>query len=231
MAVPKLLATQLTEEEFAGVRYHIQGELVPVLQVELKGVPIFFEHHILLWKDPGVEIKSKALPGLGKRMLAGMPVFITEAGGPGRIAFSRDGAGHVFPMHLRKGEGIDVREHQWLAATNSVSYTFTRLKGISNIMFGGTGLFIDNFTCKDADGVLWMHGYGNVFDITLAPGEQIDLEPGGWIYKDSSVKMETVFQKLSTGFFAAAGQLSINRFTGPGRLGIQSMYLHFPTAE
>jgi uncharacterized protein (AIM24 family) len=185
----------------------------------------------LLWKDPGVEIKSKALPGLGKRMLAGMPVFITEAGGPGRIAFSRDGAGHVFPMHLRKGEGIDVREHQWLAATNSVSYTFTRLKGISNIMFGGTGLFIDNFSCKDADGVLWMHGYGNVFDITLAPGEQIDLEPGGWIYKDSSVKMETVFQKLSTGFFAAAGQLSINRFTGPGRLGIQSMYLHFPTAE
>jgi len=231
MAVPKLLGTQVTEEEFAGVRYHIQGELVPVLQIELKGSPVYFEHHILLWKDPPVQISSKSLPGLGKRMLAGMPVFITEASGPGRIAFSRDGAGHLFAMHLKKGESIDVREHQWLAATNSVGYTFKRLKGFSNILLGGTGLFIDTFSCNQAEGVLWLHGYGNVFEITLEPGEQIDLEPGGWVYKDAGVKMEIVFQKLSTGFFASAGQISMNRFTGPGRLGIQSMYIHFVSGE
>ena len=33
------------------------------------------------------------------------------------------------------------------------------------------------------------------------------------------------------GFLASAGQLVWNRFTGPERVGIQSMYLHMRTAE
>jgi len=43
--------------------------------------------------------------------------------------------------------------------------------------------------------------------------------------------METQFQKLSTGLFAGAGQLVWNRFTGPGRIGLQSMYIHFGASE
>jgi len=56
-------------------------------------------------------------------------------------------------------------------------------------------------------------------------------KPGGWIYKDRSVQMETQFQKLATGMFASAGRLVWNRFKGPGRVGLQSMYIHFATAE
>jgi uncharacterized protein (AIM24 family) len=43
--------------------------------------------------------------------------------------------------------------------------------------------------------------------------------------------METVFQRLSTGIFASGGQLAWNRFTGPGKLALQSMYLQLLTAE
>ncbi len=43
--------------------------------------------------------------------------------------------------------------------------------------------------------------------------------------------METTVQQLSTGIFASAGQLVFNRFTGPGRLGVQSMYVHMPEAN
>src|SRR5437016_3560727 len=82
---------------------------------------------------------------------------------------------------------------------------------------------------SDLDGVLWLHGYGNVFVVTLGQGEQIDIEPGGWIYKDRTVQMQTIFQKISTGVFASAGQLFWNRFTGPGRIALQSMYWHMPT--
>src|ERR1700753_3021877 len=95
MAVPVLLATNTQDENFGGVTYHIQGELVPVLHIELASVPVFFAHHILLWKDPAVQIGVKSLAGAFKRVLSGMPIFMTEAAGPGRIAFSRDGAGHV----------------------------------------------------------------------------------------------------------------------------------------
>jgi uncharacterized protein (AIM24 family) len=96
---------------------------------------------------------------------------------------------------------------------------------------GGAGFFIDNFTAQAREGIVWVHGYGNVFDVTLGAGEQIDVEPGGWIYKDRSVHMETQFQKLSTGLFGGAAQIVCNRFTGPGRVGIQSMSIHMPTAE
>jgi uncharacterized protein (AIM24 family) len=40
-----------------------------------------------------------------------------------------------------------------------------------------------------------------------------------------------VSQPLATGIFASAAAFSFNRFTGPGRLGIQSMYVHFETAS
>ncbi len=229
MAVPTVLPTEARGETFGGVTYHIDGELVPVLQLELGNVPAYFEHHVLLWKDPRVEITLKPLKGAMKRVLSGMPVFITQAQGPGRIAFSRDGAGHVFALHLRAGEAIDVREHQFLAATDAVNYTFSRVKGAASVLFGGTGFFVDTFSCVGSEGVLWLHGYGNVFTLTLGAGEEIDVEPGGWIYKDRTVQMQTIFQKVSTGLFASAGNLFWNRFTGPGRLAIQSMYLHMPT--
>jgi uncharacterized protein (AIM24 family) len=230
-AAPVLKATAAQAETFGGVTYHVDGELVPVLTVELTSVPVYFEHHILLWKDPQTSIAVKSLAGMFKRVISGMPIFMTEAHGPGRIAFSRDGAGHVFAMHLKHGESLDVREHQFLAATDPLEYTFTRVRGVANMLMGGTGFFIDTFTASKGEGILWLHGYGNVFEVMLHAGESIDVEPGGWIYKDRSVRMDTQFQKISTGLFASAGQIVWNRFTGPGRVGLQSMYLAMVTEE
>ena len=73
MAIPVLKPTVARDEKFAGVSYHIEGELVPVLHLELGSVPVYFEHYILLWKEPKVEIGVKSLKGSLKRVLAGMP--------------------------------------------------------------------------------------------------------------------------------------------------------------
>jgi uncharacterized protein (AIM24 family) len=224
MERPKLLATTASDETFAGITYHLDGELVPALTVELlPEQKIYFEHHILLWKNTGIKIGIKTMKGALKRMIAGMQIFVTEAVGPGQIAFSRDAAGHVFAMHMKQGQEIHVREHQFLAASDNIDYTYERIKGISNILFGGTGFFIDKFHGAKGEGILWLHGYGNVFEKVLAPGEQIDIEPGSWLFKDASVSMETKMIKLSIGLLAGMN-LIMNRFTGPGRVGIQSMY-------
>jgi len=228
---PQLLPMAKESETFAGVTYHIDGELVPVLTVDVSpDQPVYFEHHILLWKHPSVEIRIRPMKGALKRMVAGMQVFVTEAAGTGQVAFSRDGAGHIFALHLGQGQEMHVREHQFLAATKGIDYSFERVKGIGTMLFGGTGFFIDKFTAKGTEGILWLHGYGNVFEKNLAAGESIDVEPGGWLYKDASVKMTTNVQSLSTGFFGSMSFIT-NRFTGPGRLGIQSMYFHLPTQE
>jgi len=43
------------------------------------------------------------------------------------------------------------------------------------------------------------------------------------------VKMDTVVDRLTSGIFGASANLIVNRFTGPGRVGIQSMYVHYVT--
>jgi uncharacterized protein (AIM24 family) len=176
-----------------------------------------------------VQIRLTTLAGALKRMIAGMQVFVTEAAGPGMIAFSRDGPGHIVAIHLAQGRELEVREHQFLAATDSIDYSFTRVRGISNMLLGGSGFFIDKFQSHRGDGILWLHGYGNVFDKVLEAGESIDIEPGGWLYKEPAVKMETVVDRLTSGIFGASLNLIVNRFTGPGRVGIQSMYVHYVT--
>ena len=70
-----------------------------------------------------------------------------------------------------------------------------------------------------------MHGHGNVFVVTLDQGEQIDVEAGGWLYKDTTVRMEAVGMGLKTGLLGGGGKMTWNRFTGPGRLAIQTMFI------
>lgn len=225
MVEPIQKKTLIRDETFAGVTYHIQGDLVPVLQVILDTTQIFFEHHILLWKSPSTRIGVKAVKGLLRRAISGTPILLTSASGPGQIALSRDGAGQIIPIHLAPGEAIDVREHQYLAATATVGYSIARIKGIMNWVFGGNTLIVDRFRTAGTAGIVWVHGFGNVFEVTLGAGESLDLEPGAWLYKDPSVAMKTVTQSLAAGLFGSAAAFFWNRLTGPGRVGLQSMYI------
>src|SRR5437764_2372860 len=219
----------------------IDGELVPVLDIMLGNqLPIYFEHHILLWKHPGVQIGFKSIKGAAKRFFAGLQIFISEAQGPGNIAFSRDSVGQIVALRLQPGQMVEVREHQFLVATSNIDYGFTFMQSASNILFSRTGLFIDQFTARSGEGMVLLHGYGNVFEKILAPGEPLDVEPGAWLWKDPSVQMtETSDAGAQRGgsIFGAIGGLMagasiiLNRFTGPGRLGIQSMTYHPPQPE
>ena len=225
MNLPEPIKTTITDETFAGVTYHVRGVLVPELQIELSAGSVMFEHHTLLWKETPVKIELRKLPGGVKRKLAGLDFFVTRASGPGRIAFSRDWPGQCIPLHLARGQSLNVREHHFLAATDNLDYSFERVKGVRNMLLGGSGFFIDTFAAKDGDAVVWISGQGNVFEVELGPGEQIDVEAGGWLYKDTSVKLESVSLGLKMGMFAGDHKMTFNRFTGPGRLAIQTLYL------
>jgi uncharacterized protein (AIM24 family) len=71
-----------------------------------------------------------------------------------------------------------------------------------------------------------------VFEKNLEAGETIDIEPGGWLYRDHTVSMEQEVYGFKTGLLSGGGgNLVFNRFTGPGRVGLQSSYYHPPVAE
>ncbi|HLH61400.1 MAG TPA: AIM24 family protein [Ktedonobacteraceae bacterium] len=241
-AVPKAeLHNPKSPLKIADMTISIDGELVPVVDIMLGNqLSVYFEHHILLWKHPGVQIGFKSIRGLAKRFFAGLQIFITEAQGPGNISFSRDSVGQIVALRLQPGQMVEVREHQFLVATSNIDYGFTFVQGAANILFSRTGLFVDQFTCRGGEGMLLLHGYGNVFEKNLAPGETLDVEPGAWLWKDPSVQMTVTTvagSQRGGGFLGAIGGLVagasiiLNRFTGPGRIGIQSMTYHPPVAE
>ena len=157
-------------------------------------------------------------------MVGGMPHFLNLATGPGRLAVSRDFAGEMVVLPLDPGMEIDVRGHAFLAGTHSLQYSFVRLKGLANVLHGGDGMFMDRFVTSGETGLLLLHGSGNVFERTLGDRETILVEPGAFLYKDSSVNLETSQQKVRTGAFSH--ELYLAEMRGPGRVGIQSIYVH-----
>jgi len=228
--LPEPVATQPSVQPFRGGTARISGSLVPELVFDLDGSDgIFFEHHTLLWKDAPLTIELKKLPGGIKRKIAGLDFFLTMSRGPGRIAFSHDAPGKIIDHHLEPGQTLLVREHHFLAATDNLDYTFERVKGVRSMLFGGSGFFVDKFSASKGTASVWVMGNGDVYEATLGQGEQIDIEAGSWLYRDPSVRMEAVTMGLKTGLFGGGGKLTWNRFTGPGRVGIQTMF-HNPAA-
>jgi uncharacterized protein (AIM24 family) len=219
----------MAEVHFGNSTCQVEGEIVPVAEINLApGDAVFFEHHVLLWKDEQLPIGVMQLQGGAKRVLSGMPFIISVAQGPGRIAFSRDQTGELVVLPLHPGMELDVREHAFLLASHNINFSYVRIKGLRNILFGGQGMFMDRFVTSNTAGLLMLHGYGNVFERTLKAGESIMIEPGAFLYKDSTVTMDVQPIQLTTGFFGGQS-MNLAKMTGPGRVGIQSMYVHHTT--
>jgi len=220
----------MTEFRFSASTCQVEGELVPVAEINLSPQDgVYFEHHVLLWKDESVPLQSLKTQGGMKRMLGGMPHIVTVANGPGRIAFSRDAPGELVVLPLHPGMELDVREHAFLVATHSIRYDFVRIKGLVNLLHGGSGMFMDRFVTQQYPGLLLLHGNGNVLQRTLGPGEKILVEPGAFLYKDSTVQLQAKQMPVKTGFMSHGMYLA--EMTGPGRVGIQSMYVHHASGE
>jgi uncharacterized protein (AIM24 family) len=215
MPVPEPLPTGVQDESFAGVTYHVRGERVPELQIDLGDAAVMFEPRLLLWKETGVRIEARKAGNGAKRHNG-----LVRAAGPGRIAFSRGSTGQCVPLHLRQGEQLHVREGQLTAATDTVGNGYEPLPAA-----------MDTFTAADGDALVWLHGRGNVFAVALADGEQLDVQEGCWLFKDPAVALELVDTDLKWGRFGAGDKLTCHRFTGPGRLGIQTLCSAEPLAR
>ena len=221
--------------QFGNSFCQIEGTYVPVADMNLAAEDgVYFAHHVLLWKDPQINITTMSLKGAWKRMFAGMPLVMTQAQGPGHIAFSKDDPGELVALPLQPGETIDVREHLFLAATANVQYDWfatniclqTR-NGDDTETHYPLGMYMDKFFAPQTPGLLLLHAGGNVFVRELGHGQHILVKPTALIFKDPSVEMRLHFEHPSA-LFSGWGYWS-NRYvwlllTGPGRVAIQSVF-------
>lgn len=225
----------MTKIQMGNSSCQIEGTFVPVADMSLAaGDSIYFTHHVLLWKEPRVTITTMPMAGAWKRVFAGLPLVMTQAAGPGHIAFSKDEAGELLPVPLQPGEEIDVREHLFLVATSSITYDWfptnvwlESQQGDETETHYPIGMFMDRFTAPQDPGLLLLHAAGNVFVRTLAPGETILIKPTALVFKDPAVEMHLHFERPGMTYFGWgnwANRYLWLRMIGPGRVAIQSVF-------
>jgi uncharacterized protein (AIM24 family) len=216
----------------------IEGAYVPVADMNLApGDGVFFTHHVLLWKDSKIAVTTMPLKGGWKRLFAGLPLIMTEAHGPGHIAFSVDAPGEMIALPLQPGEAVDVREHLMVTATSSVAYDwfstniwFKTQNGDDTETHYPLGMFMDRFAAPQTPGLLILHAAGNVFVRHLAPGQTILVKPTALIFKDPTVNMHLHFDycasSVSSWFSSSTLRHMWLRLIGPGRIAVQSVFEH-----
>ncbi|HLJ98414.1 MAG TPA: AIM24 family protein [Streptosporangiaceae bacterium] len=221
--------------QFGQSHCQIAGTTVPVAEFSLTQQDwIYFSHHVLLWTDTQARLGNLPMRGGWNRKLAGMPLIMMQAQGPGHIALSDNHAGEVVALPLHRGQHMWVREHRFLVATGNVAYDWN-----SNDVWYETGTgddkethypmgqFGDTFTAKDGPGLLLLHSPGNTFIRDLAPGESLLVQPTALLYRDVTVRVNLHLEYPRSGF-AFWRSYSYRhiwiRLHGPGRVAVQSIF-------
>jgi hypothetical protein len=164
----------------------IAGTTVPAAEFTLAPEDwIYFSHHVLLWTEPQTRLTNMPLKGAWNRKMAGMPLIMVEARGPGHVALSDNHAGEIVALPMQHGQQIWVREHRFLAATGNIKYDWypsdvwyeTGQNSDDAEMHYPMGRYGDVFGAQQAPGLLLLHAPGNVFIRDLG-GRRIIALPG-----------------------------------------------------
>jgi uncharacterized protein (AIM24 family) len=225
--------------QFGHSRCQIEGAYVPVADFDLApDDQVYFNYHVLLWKEPRTQTVRMPIRGWWRRLLAGLPLVMLQARGPGRIAFSRDAPGELIAVPLEAGKSIDVREGAFLVASGEIHYDYFRSGAWYDAGEGRqypVGRFMDRFTAVGRHGLLLLHGSGNVFVRDLEAGQFLLVKPTTLVYKSPGVSM-SIYIEHPTGFDAPRrfglgtdwGRRYVwLRLRGPGRVAIQSAGKHW----
>lgn len=178
--------------------------------------------------DSCIKMKSKVQGGMMKgvgRMLSGESFFVSEftaQGQPGLLYISPGVPGDIQHYYLR-GNGLMVQSSGFVAASSTVQID-TKFQGFKGF-FSGESLFLLRAT---GEGDFWFSSYGAILEIPVAGHYVVDT---GYIvaFEDSlNYNVEMLgglsFRSLKTGILGGEGLVC--RFTGQGRLWVQSRNLY-----
>lgn len=209
----------------------VEGTYVPVADFNLAAEDhVYFRHHVMLWKDPGVELTRMPLAGAWRRFFAGLPIVMAQARGPGHIAFSLDAPGELIALPLDAGQSVEVREGSFLVATGQIHYDWFSSGvwyGTSGSTHYPVGRFMDRFTAVDRHGLLLLHGIGNVFVRRLDGRQSLLVKPPSLIYKDPGVTMSIYIEHPGGFNYVWSRRYLWLKLSGTGRVAIQSAFEHW----
>jgi len=113
--------------------------------------PYICQKNAFLCAQPEVKLDSYALPGLKAGMFGGDGFILQEVSGKGFVFLEIDGS--VKEVELASGEKLRVDTGNVAAYEKRVKYSVETVKGFTNILFGGEGLFL---TTVEGLGKVWL---------------------------------------------------------------------------
>ena len=223
------------------IDYDIFGDDMQYVEIELDpGEAAIGEVGMMMYMQDGIDMDTifgdgsaaqsgllGKLVGAGKRLLTGESLFTTvylnQAGGKRRVAFSAPYPGKIIPVDLSQiGGSLICQKDAFLCAAKGVSLGIAFQQRLGAGFFGGEGFILQRL---EGDGIVFFHAGGTIAEKTLAPGETLRVDTGCVAALQPSVDFDVQYVgKLRSALFGGEG-LFFARLTGPGRVWLQTMPL------
>ena len=175
--------------------------------------------------SPTLELKAKAsgkgFMGTIKAAVGGEALFgslYTATDGPGELVLAPSTPGDILKFDL-SGQTILAQGGAYLAGDPDLTLS---TQGSFKAMVSGEGLFLSKIS---GHGTLFLNSYGAIYEKELAPGEEYIVDTGHIVAFEESVTYKV--KKASKGLFStlASGEGLVCRYSGPGKIWIQTRNL------
>ena len=210
------------------MRYHIQGDPMPVVICELDpNESMITERGSMVWMSPNMKMETNA-GGLGKalgRMFSGEAIFqnrYTAVGGPGMIAFASSFPGNIRAIEIGPGKNVIAQKSAFLASTSGVELSVHFHKRLGAGFFGGEGFIMQKLS---GTGVAFVEIDGSAVEYQLAAGQSMIVDTGNLALADETVSIDVQTVKGAKNVLFGGEGLFNTVVTGPGKVTLQTMPL------
>lgn len=209
------------------MEYKITGNDMQMVMVELsQQEKIFATAGAMIYMSGNMNMTTSSrgtgMMGGIKRKLIGESFLFTEfapQGGNGVVTFAGPAPGTIKTLQVAPGKEYTLQKGSFLCATEGVNLDMTKQKTIGSSMFGGAGWWLQKVS---GTGTVFIHTFGNMMEMDLAPGQSIKVDTEMVVGWEPSVSYEvTRAGNVKTALFGGEG-LFLNHLKGPGKVMIQS---------
>jgi uncharacterized protein (TIGR00266 family) len=209
-------------EAHAAFPFTVEGKWIQMVVANLgAGQALRVQPGVMIFRDPTVQMQTKAqgglLKGLGRSMLGGETVMLTDYGGPGRIAISAGVPGEIMPLTLG-GAAVRAKSGAFIACETNVEMEVTTEK-IGTAIIGGTGLFQLRF---HGMGTVFIQAKGDIIKGSLAAGQTLIADENAFLACDDSVTRNRERVQGMRNILTGGEGLYLLKLSGPGRYWLES---------
>lgn len=197
----------------------------PMVKINLeRGEKIKAESGAMVAMEDTIQVEGKIeggiLKGIG-RMFAGENFFFQQlkaTNGAGDVLLSTVTPGGIKALELDGTKSLRLQKDGFLAASDSIKVD-TKMQNLTKGFFSGEGFFILNVSGK---GTVFVSSFGEIYELDIPAGKEYVVDNQHLVAWDETIPYK--IEKSSSGWISSitSGEMLVCRFTGPGKVYIQS---------